>query len=51
MERIWFTKEDKYSIYYSCNPNTTGQAGMGFVIQKSAMNKILGFDRICKLRV
>ena len=43
-------KKDKYSIYYGCNPNTTG-----FIIQKSAMNKILGFepisDRICKLRV
>jgi len=47
-------KKDKYSIYYSCNPNTTGQAGTGFMIQKSAINKILGFepisDRICKLR-
>ena len=48
-------KKDKYSIYYSCNPNTTGQAGTGFVIQKSEMNKILGFkpisDHICKLRI
>jgi exonuclease III len=48
-------KKDKYSIYYSCNPNTAGQAGTGFIPQKSAMNKILGFepisDRICKLRV
>jgi hypothetical protein len=48
-------KKDKYSIYYSCNPSTTGQTGTGFIIQKSAMNKILGFepmsDRICKLRV
>jgi len=48
-------KKDKYSIYYSCNPNTTGQAGTGFIIQKSATNKILGFERvsdcICKLRV
>ena len=48
-------KKDKYSIYYSCNPNTTGQAGTGFIIQKSAMHKILGFepisDHICKLRV
>jgi len=48
-------KKDKYSIYYSCNPNTMGQAGTGFIIQKSAMNKILGFepisDRICKLKV
>jgi len=48
-------KKDKYSVYYSCNLNTTGQAGTGFITQKSAMNKILGFepisDRICKLRV
>jgi exonuclease III len=48
-------KKDKYSIYYSCNPNTTGQAGTGFIIQKSAMNKTLGFetisDHICKLKV
>ena len=48
-------KKDRYSIYYGCKPNTTGQAGTGFIIQKSAMNKILGFepisDRICKLRV
>ena len=48
-------KKDTYSLYYSCNPNTTGQAGTGFVIQKSAMNKILSFetisDRICKLRI
>jgi len=47
-------KKGKYSIYYSCNPNTTGQAGTGFVIQNSAMNKIAGFepisDCICKLR-
>jgi len=47
--------KDKYSIHYSCNPNTTGQTGTGFIIQKLAMNKILGFepisDRICKLRV
>ena len=25
--------KDKYSIYYSCNPNTRGQAGTGFVIK------------------
>jgi len=48
-------QKDKYSIYYSCNPNITCQAGTGFIIQKSAMNKILGFetipDRVCKLRI
>ena len=48
-------KKDEYLVYYSCNPNTTEQAGTEFIIQKSAMNKILGFepisDRICKLRV
>jgi exonuclease III len=44
-----------YSICYTCNPNVTGQAETCFMIQKSVMNKILGFepisDRICKLRV
>jgi hypothetical protein len=48
-------KKDKYSIYYSCSPNTTGCAGRGFIIQKAAISKVLGFepisDRICKLRV
>jgi hypothetical protein len=48
-------KKDKYSIYYGYNPNVTGPAGTGFRIQKSGLNKILGFepisDRICKLRV
>ena len=48
-------KKDKYSIYYGRNLNTTGRAGTEFIIHKSTMNKILGFepisDRICKLRV
>jgi len=47
--------KDKYLIYYSCNPNSTGQAGTGFLIQRLTMNKILSFepisDRMCKLRV
>ena len=55
MERIGLLKKDKYSVYYSCNLNTTGQTGRAFLIQKLAMNKILGFepisDRICKIRV
>jgi len=53
--RYGLLKNDKYSFYYSCNPNNTGQAGTKFIIQKSAKNKILGFetfpDRICKLRI
>jgi exonuclease III len=48
-------KRDKYSTYYRCNPDVTGQAGTGFMIQKCVMNKILGFEpisgRTCKLRV
>ena len=28
-------KKDKYSVYYSCSPNTTGQAGTGFIIQNT----------------
>jgi hypothetical protein len=47
-------KKDRYSMYYSCNTFSIGQAGTGFIIQKPAMNKILGFepisDRICKLK-
>jgi exonuclease III len=54
-DKVLTLKRDKYSIYYSCNPNTTGQAGTGVIIKKSAMSKILGFepisDRVCKLRV
>ena len=38
-------KKDKFSIYYSCSPTTTGQAGTGFMVQKSAINKILGFEQ------
>jgi hypothetical protein len=55
MEGIRCTKKNNYSIYYSCNPNTTCHARTGFIIQKAAMSKVLGFkpisDRICKLRV
>jgi exonuclease III len=25
-------KKDKYSVYYSCNPTSTGQAGTRFII-------------------
>jgi len=39
-------KKGKYSIYYSCNPNTAGQGGTELVIQKSATNKIPGFEPI-----
>jgi hypothetical protein len=54
-ELIWngygLLKKDKYSIYYSCNPNTKGHAVTGFIIQKAAMRKVLGFEpisvRIC----
>ena len=42
-------------MYFSCNPNITGQAGTWYIIQKSSVIKILGFerisDRICKLRI
>jgi hypothetical protein len=54
-KRYGLLKIDKYSIYYSCSPNTTGHAGPGFIIQKAAMIKVLGFepisDRLCTLRV
>jgi hypothetical protein len=34
-------KKDKYSMYYSCNPNTTSHAGTRFLIQKATMSKVL----------
>jgi len=55
MEGIRFIEKYKYSLYCSCNPSTTGQAGTGVIIKKSAMNKILGFEPIsvgmCKRRI
>jgi exonuclease III len=48
-------KKDKYPIYYSCSPVSTGHAGTGFIIQKPVMNKMLGYELICdrirKIRV
>jgi exonuclease III len=48
-------KKDKYSVFYSCNPNTTGHAGTGFLTQKATISEVLGFEpiseRICKLRI
>jgi hypothetical protein len=44
-----------YSLYYSCNPNVTGQYCTGFRVKKEIGKNILGFgpynERICKLRI
>ena len=43
-----------YSLYYSCNTDTTGQFGTGFLVKKEIEN-ILGFEpyneRMCRLRI
>jgi len=48
-------KKKDYSLYYSCNPDTTGQFGSGFLVKKEIEKNILGFEpyneRLCKLRI
>ena len=49
------TRKKDYSLYYSCNPDTTGQFGKGFLVKKEIEKNILGFEpyneRLCKLRI
>jgi hypothetical protein len=44
-----------YSPYYSCNPDSTGHLGTGFLVKKEMEKNILGFEpyneQICKLRI
>jgi exonuclease III len=44
-----------YTLYYSCNPEKTGQLGTGFMIRKEIKKNILSFEpynkRLCKLRI
>ena len=44
-----------YTLYYSCNPEKTGQMGTGFMIQNEIKKNILSFEpyneRLCKLRI
>jgi hypothetical protein len=45
----------KYTLYYSCNPETNGQFGTGFMIRNDIKKNILSFrpynKRLCKLRI
>jgi exonuclease III len=44
-----------YTLYYSCNPDKTGQLGTGFMIRNGIKKNILSFEpyneRICKLLI
>jgi len=48
-------RKKDYSLYYSCNTDTTGQFGTGFLVKKEIEKNILGFEpyneRMCKLRI
>jgi len=45
----------KYSLYYSYNPEKTGQFGTGFMVRNEIKKNILSFEpyneRLCKLRI
>jgi hypothetical protein len=48
-------KKSKYSLYYSCSQQNTGQFGTGLMIKKETEKNIMSFtpinERICTLRV
>ena len=48
-------KKNKYSIYYSCSQQNTGQFGTGFMVKKEIEKNIMSFtpinERICTLRL
>jgi exonuclease III len=48
-------KKKDYLLYYSCNPDSTGDLGTGFLVKKGTEKNILGFEpyneRMCKLRM
>ena len=37
-------RKKDYSLYYSCNTDTTGQFGTGFLVKKEIEKNILGFE-------
>ena len=37
-------KKTKYTLYYSCNPEKTGQFGTGFMVQNEIKKNILSFE-------
>ena len=47
--------KNKYTFYYSCNPERTDQLGTGFMIRNDIKKNILSFERyterLCKLRI
>jgi hypothetical protein len=55
MARVWTHPEKNYSLYYSCNPHSTGHLGTGFLVKKEIEKIILDFEpyngQICKLRI
>jgi exonuclease III len=48
-------KKDKYSLYYSCAQQNTGQLGTGFMVKREIAKNIISFqpynEKICKLRM
>ena len=48
-------KTNKYSLYYSCSQQKTGQFGTGFMFKKEIEKNIMSFtpinERICTLRL
>jgi hypothetical protein len=55
VERVWTHKKKDYSLYYSCNADSTGHLGTGFLVKKEIQKNILGFEpyneRMCKLQI
>ena len=45
----------KYTLYYSCTPEKTGQFGTGFLVRNEIKKNILSFEpynkRLCKLQI
>lgn len=48
-------KKKDFAVYYSGDPNKTGQRGTGFFVCKKLMRHVIGFepinDRLCKIRI
>jgi hypothetical protein len=48
-------KKDKYSLYYNCCHQNTGQMGTGFMVKREIVKNIISFqpynEKICKLRL
>jgi exonuclease III len=47
-EIIWkgygHIKKKDYSLHYTCNPDSTGHLGTGFLVKKEIAKNILGFE-------